>query len=446
MDELLSGLRRAAAPNATERLTLRLPGRLLYSVNHSLPFSSNGYAVRTHSVAGALVQAGLQVIAASRPGLSLEQARLIEPPFALEHRIDGVRYVHTLRPSLADMPLEVYLMRTAAAFQRLMEVFKPCAVLAASNWQNALPAALAARQMGLPFYYEVRGFWEISRASREPGWLGSAEFNRAVMADTAIATSAERVFTINRFMAEELVRRGVERKRIDLVPNGFPGWHEPPSTRVSRAMLGIRSRFVVGYVGSFNVYEGLDDLIEALAIVRRRGTDLAVLLVGSSEPMGLDAGTSRPCASAVAYRELAKRLGVADSLIIHGRVPSSEVAAYYAVLDAVVIPRRPFAVCEIVSPMKPLEAASHGKRVLMSDVAPLADLAPLCPNFSYFEKGNAGSLAERLIELLAVGDFTPPRCETLTKFTWEKNVAPIVAAVHCASQSARADGSACVVP
>ena len=89
--------------------------------------------------------------------------------------------------------------------------------------------------------------------------------------------------------------------------------------------------------------------------------------------------------------------------------------------------------------MKPLEAAAHGKRVLLSDVAPLADLASLCPNFSDFVKGDVGALSDTLGELLAAGDFAPPRCETLAGLTWEKSVAPMVAAVESLGSKSRRD-------
>jgi hypothetical protein len=107
------------------------------------------------------------------------------------------------------------------AAKRLMQVFKPAAVTAASNWQNALPAAVAARELGLPFFYEVRGFWEISRAAREPARADSDALSVEVKNETAVACAADKVFaTINRFMRDELVRRGVERERVQCAAPG----------------------------------------------------------------------------------------------------------------------------------------------------------------------------------------------------------------------------------
>jgi len=108
------------------------------------------------------------------------------------------------------------------------------------------------------FKHEVRGFWEISQASRDPAWAGLPGFLHEVAGETEVVLAAQRVFTINRHMRAELVRRGVAAEKVDLVPNGFAGWPSPVTIGVaSHASLGVRARFVVGYVGSFNVYEGL---------------------------------------------------------------------------------------------------------------------------------------------------------------------------------------------
>lgn len=427
MKTLPQRLRQLQSAAASGVPVIRLPGRVLYALSHSFPFSSNGYAVRSHGVAAGLVRAGCDVVAASRPGVPWDKAEFKDRDVALSHVIDEVRYVHSRAPCRSGMALEDYLAQSVPVLSDLMRVFKPSAVMAASNWHNALPAAIAARELGLPFFYEVRGFWEVSRAARDPGWEHTPGFAHEVAGETAVAMAADRVFTLNRFMRDEMVRRGVAAERIALVPNGFPGWVDDSAMAVSRADLGIRSRFVVGYIGSFNVYEGLEELIEALAMVRGRGVDAALLLVGSGEPRGFLVDR---CEKTVAYRALAEKLGVGEFVFLPGRVPQEQTEAYYALLDVVVIPRRPFAVSELVSPMKPLEAAAHGKQVLMSDVAPLLDLAGLCSNFSYFAKGDVTSLAAKLLELLRSPIANMARDEALSQFTWAKNVAPIVDATR----------------
>lgn len=403
-----------------------IPQRLFYALSHSYPFSSNGYAVRSHGVAAGLVQAGCSVIAASRPGLPWDQSGFAIGDFANNHVIDGVHYVHTYAPSERKQPSNVYLQQSVPVLLEAMRVFKPSVVMAASNWRNALPAAVAARQLGLPFFYEVRGFWELSRAAREPGWEKSIDFAREVTHETAIAQAAQQVFTLNRFMRNELIRRGVARERIHIVPNGFTGWEVPTTVSISKASLRLHDQYLLGYIGSFNVYEGLEILIEALALLRQQGVNVALLLVGSSQPRGLGTGIGS-CEKIQAYSALAQKLDVAEFVRLPGRIKPEQVAAYYELLDVVVIPRRSLPVCELVSPMKPLEAAAYGKRVLMSNVAPLADLADLYPGFSYFAKDDMQDLARQLRKLLLSPDNAPLSHYTaLEELTWERNVIPIV--------------------
>jgi glycosyltransferase involved in cell wall biosynthesis len=401
--------------------------KLLYVVNHCFPFSSDGYAVRTHGLAKGLLSGGCKVIVASRPGMSWNKAGKNGAHFDTSHVIDSVRYVHTFSLREAAVEEETYLSRSVDVFSEMIAVFKPQAVMAASNWRNALPAAVAAREAGLPFFYEVRGFWEISNLSREPGSKNSEPFRQVVARETAVAQAATGVFTLNRFMRDELVRRGVSAKKIKLVPNGF-------SVKVSsmtngdelilKQQLGIKSHYVVGYVGSFNSYEGIEDLIRAFAGVVAHEFDVSLLLVGSSaEGYGQNDGR---CMVTQAYRQLADQLGLGNRLIMPGRVPADQVPGYYALMDVVVIPRRPDAVSELVSPMKPMEAAAHGKRVLLSDVGPLKDLLTVGPHFTCFQKGSVESLTDNLISLLSANDFEPGESAKLAQWTWPNIVKPML--------------------
>ena len=73
---------------------LALPGRVLYAVRHSFPFASNGYAVRTHGVARALVQSGCQVLVCTAPGLPWNQPGQDGRHWPNHHQIDGVIKQH----------------------------------------------------------------------------------------------------------------------------------------------------------------------------------------------------------------------------------------------------------------------------------------------------------------------------------------------------------------
>ncbi len=73
---------------------------------------------------------------------------------------------------------------------------------------------------------------------------------------------------------------------------------------------------------------------------------------------------------------------------------------------------------------------THGvARVLMSDVAPLAELRGRSHNFFSFQKGQPDSLAEQIHHILITYAEPPSRCVELEQLTWKENVRPMVGAV-----------------
>lgn len=433
---LHSRLQSSVAPEHLVTRSLFCSLRVLYAASHSRPFSSDGYATRTHGVASALTRSGISVDVASRPGVPWNQRGFEGMRFSSNHLIDGVRYLHARVPSESDCSLVEYLTGCIEVYLEWIRIFKPSVVMAASNWRNALPASIAARESGIPFFYEVRGFWEISRASRDEAWADTEEFSNDVQNETFIAQQADEIFTINRLMRGELVRRGVSKPHIHIVPNGFD-LAPVVNTDIQglRQQLDIRAKHVIGYIGSFSPFEGLYMLIEAVACLRTKGVDVDLLLVGSGKSMGMVGTGPDQCAMTKKLRELANQLDVTEHVFLPGRVQADAVAGYYGLIDLVVVPRLPLPVCELVAPMKPLEAVAYGKRVLLSDVAPLMDLKSVWPGFEYFSKGSLESLTVRIEHLLSLPHTELPDRSLLEGLSWEQNVNPMVSCIKRWSQS-----------
>src|SRR5690606_10863177 len=150
--------------------------------------------------------------------------------------------------------------------------------------ENALPALIAARRCGLPFVYEVRGLWEYTAASRLPGYEQEQRFALERDLETLVARQADHVLAINEELAAELRQRGVPAERISLAPNAaYPDERPLPDPDLRRVLGLPEQAFVVGFAGSMTRYEGLDDLLRALAIVADEVPQLHVLLVGGGE-------------------------------------------------------------------------------------------------------------------------------------------------------------------
>ncbi|AKQ57175.1 glycosyltransferase [Bordetella hinzii] len=364
--------------------------RILYVAASSLPYHVSGYTLRTQGLLHALRGAGMDVLCVTRPGYP--QDRLDGKP-GLEpgrHEIEGVAYETLAGPHRRKLGLDEYLLRSADILAQKARTEQVAAIHAASNYESALPAMLAARKLGIPFFYEVRGLWEYTAASKRPGWEQSERFALESRLEGLTARHARAVFTLSGPLTEELVTRGVARDRIVLTPNAVDIEAFVPVARNAAlaASLGLtEDDFIVGYVGSVVDYEGLADLIEALAVLALRMPRCKVLIVGDGDALQ-------------DIRRLAQTRGVDDRVILCGQVPPAQVRDYYALIDVLALPRRPERVCELVPPLKPLEAMALGIPLIVSDVAALRETVVDGQTALVHIAGNARSLAD-CIDMLA---------------------------------------------
>jgi glycosyltransferase involved in cell wall biosynthesis len=381
MDKLIKRANRLASESA--KPIYPIPKRIAYVVSHGQSYTSHGYAIRTHAIASALNHQGLEALCFVRPGRPWELEGVsndIQP----EVELDGVRYVHTRWSDIPSTKRE-RLERSVERFMELFRVYRPSVILAASNYVVGLPAWVAARRLGIPFHYEVRGFWELSRAAADPSYENCDDFNAERERDAFLAQQAIKVFTLNQPMKDELVQRGVAGCKIELVPNGLAAQPEIKLASVDlQKKLGISSKDkVIGYIGSFTAYEGLDLLLDACRQLIKQGESVKLLLVGDDQPVTLTSSWG-------------KQFADQPWLIQVGRVPHTELIDYYALVDTVVVPRQKLPVCELVPPFKIVEALAYGKCLVVSDVKPLLDYAQRYDNVASFESGSVKDLAEVL--------------------------------------------------
>jgi glycosyltransferase involved in cell wall biosynthesis len=343
--------------------TPRAPGRVLHLVNDALPTASAGYTIRTHEIAVAQRAAGLDPHVVTRCGFPVTQG-------ALDGRrlvtLDGIPYHRLLpwrMPSRADKAAALGLELAA----RLTGQIQPSVLHAASNYTNALVALAVGKSRGLPVVYEVRGFWEDTWLSRHPDGAGLARselYRRNRDLETRCMLAADLVVTLGEAMREEIVGRGVPAGKVLVVPNAVSGeFLRPlPDAGALRKELSIAPKeHVVGVVSSLVPHEGIGTLLEATQLLRERGLPVRALIVGD--------GPER-----AALQRQAADLGLGEAAIFTGRVPAARVREFHALLDVFVVPRTPDRVCQLVTPLKPVEAMASGLCVVTSEVKALAEI------------------------------------------------------------------------
>ncbi|RAY14496.1 glycosyltransferase WbuB [Actinomadura craniellae] len=333
--------------------------RVLQFVTNALPATNAGYTVRTHRIALALRADGFDPHVVSRMGHPVAQGSLDARPYV---EVDGVPY-HRLLPWLPARDPVHAVAKGADLAARLVEELRPAVLHAVSNHLNAAVAVELGRRYGLPVVYEVRGFLEDSWLSRDPRHSPDDDFYRLTRElETRRMAEADTVVTLGEAMRAEIAERGIDPAKIITVPNAVDeAFLAPlPDPGPLRDRLGIApGAVVVGLTSSFYGYEGIDTLIDAAALLRDRGTPVTLLLVGDGPERG-------------ALERRAAGHGV--SALFPGRVPPSSVRHYQAVLDVFAVPRRADRVCQLVTPLKPIEAMAGGIPVIASDVKALREI------------------------------------------------------------------------
>jgi glycosyltransferase involved in cell wall biosynthesis len=117
----------------------------------------------------------------------------------------------------------------------------------------------------------------------------------------------------------------------------------------------MEKAFVIGFIGSFYGYEGIDLIIKALPEILKFAPNARVLLVGG----GKEEAT---------IKKLVEQMRLQEVVAFTGRVPHSEVSRYYSLVDLLVYPRKSMRLTETVTPLKPLEAMAQGRLLAASSV------------------------------------------------------------------------------
>ena len=361
--------------------------RILHVLDHSLPLHS-GYAFRTAAILREQRALGYETLHLTTPRQNGGSA--------LFEDVDDLGFHRTPLPanSLSRLPGARYLQEMQATARRIDELvddLAPDILHVHSPVLNALPAMWIGRRRTLPVVYEVRALWEDAAVDHGTTREGSMRYRLSRRLETFALHRASHVTTICEGLREEILDRGIPADRVTVVPNAVDvrefSFRTAPDPAL-RARLGLDDCRVVGFAGSFYGYEGLDLLLDAMALLAPKWPALRALLIGGG-----------PQESAL--RAQAGVLGLADRVVFAGRVPHRDVQRYYELIDVLAYPRRRMRLTEIVTPLKPLEAMAQGKMLVASDVGGHRELVRDNETGFLFKADDVQALAQSLERVLS---------------------------------------------
>jgi glycosyltransferase involved in cell wall biosynthesis len=180
----------------------------------------------------------------------------------------------------------------------------------------------------------------------------------------------------------------VSADKISVVPNGVDTSvfvpREPDAKLAAR--LGLTGKMVFGYISTIRRLEGVEYLVKAMPEIVKSIPNAGCLIVGDGD-------------YAPQLRALVNQLGLQNKVILTGRVHHEEILAYYSLIDVFVVPRPNFRVNNLVTPLKPLEAMSMAKPLLVSGVGGLTELVQDGQTGLIFKPEDIGDLAAKATAL-----------------------------------------------
>ncbi len=281
-------------------------------------FADRGCHVRIYEEARALIALGHQVeIVTYHLGRDM--------PGIPTHRIPPIPWYRKLEagPSWHKPYLDILLLIKALAVGRR---FRPHLIHAHLH-EGALLGLLLKKYLRIPLLFDCQGSLTTEIVDhgfcRRDSLLG--RFFQGL--ERFINCGADSIITSSTPSSVELVNVGrIPSLRVTPLVDGVNCDDFRPGDRdAARRMLGLPlDRSVVAFLGLFNRYQGMDLLLEVIALLRERGTSVHFLLMGFPHEK---------------YRLMAEERGSDDRITWTGRVSYGEAAGYLAAADVAVSPK-----------------------------------------------------------------------------------------------------------
>ena len=192
----------------------------------------------------------------------------------------------------------------------------------------------------------------------------------------------------------------VNPEKISVMPNGvdvtlFGAQYDPFPVRRNYKLDDLP---VVGFVGGFQSWHGIDLLVESFARIRNAIPNCKLLLVGDG-PYRMN------------VEDKIEELGMSADVIITGLVPQNQVPELLSAMDVAVIPYPKLPKELWFSPLKLYEYMAAGKAIVASRSGQIAEVIQDGYNGLLVKPGDVMELADKIVSLLD----NPDRCAWLGK-------------------------------
>lgn len=359
---------------------------ILHVIETYLPVIA-GYTIRTKYIIENQKRIGLNPIVL---------ISALGPKSGISEEVDGIKYIwasknisysnNRMKKPLQWLYVDEILKRD---LYMACEKYRPDIIHAHSFPPLRKSVSKICQKLNVPYVFEMRSILE-------EGGIGSGNFGRSSLKYKLIRYYADYnlnysdfVVTISETLKSEIIKRGISESRVTVVPNAVDSdFFLPHCLKDSQIVnaYSLKNSFIWGYIGTFSKYEGLEHLIQAMPKILFEVENAKLVFIGS--------GSSLPD-----LKRLSLDLGVEDSVIFMGKIPFEEIRRCYSIFDLMAIPRKDTVLCNIVSPLKPLEIMSQEIPIMASNLEVIKEIIRDGGTGILVEPENSEEIARNVIML-----------------------------------------------
>lgn len=391
--------------NIKNKLANNTNNKVMYVLNKAYP-SLNGYTVRSDEIIQTMHKMNFDPVIVTKLGWSPvldghekpEKYKDTFPVYYIDHADEYIPF---------KTPIKDYFQKYTEELLQIIKKESPDIIYAASNFQNALPSLVIAQELKIPSVYEVRGMWQYTQSTKNSHFMNSERFTLHEQYEIECCKIADQVTCICESLKTFLINRGVDASKITIISNGVNSSDLVPLRKDLQIIkdYNLVDKIVVGFVGSITAYEGLDYLLKAIKKINEEklyNKEFLLLIVGDGSFKNN-------------IETLSKQLNIEKYVKLVGRVSREDVPRFYSVIDIAPFPRIDIDLCQLVTPLKPYEAMSFEKKIIVSDVDALKEMVIPSVNGQIFKANDVTSLSNTLVEVVENNDLAKKARE------WVKN-------------------------
>jgi glycosyltransferase involved in cell wall biosynthesis len=241
----------------------------------------------------------------------------------------------------------------------------------------------------VPFVFEVRDLWPESLAAVGMGTDKSLLHRSLANLAGFLYRKSDRVVVVTPAFADHLAKHWqVPQEKIAIVENGVEtDLFSPQGDSDTRRELGADGKFVVCYIGTMGMAQGLETLVEAAARLQSAKAEILFLLVGE--------GADKERIQALAHSRGLTNLRFVD------QQPRERIPAYIRASDACLVLLKKSELFKTVIPTKMLEFMSCARPVILGVDGQARRILDAAQAGIFVEPENVGDLMQAITYLAA---------------------------------------------